>query len=119
MDSYSKRYNEILKSGYEQNKKTKGKYAKSEEKKLLNRLKKYKKNHLLFAYKFEVEYSNNMSERDLRKCKNREKMAGGFRTSKGRDMFCNILSVIETLKRRKMNIIENIMRIFQKDPAIF
>ena len=25
----------------------------------------------------------------------------------------------ETLKRRKMNIIENIMRIFQKDPAIF
>ena len=119
LDSYSKRYNEILKSGYEQNKKTKGKYAKSEEKKLLNRLKKYKKNHLLFAYKFEVEYSNNMSERDLRKCKNREKMAGGFRTSKGREMFCNILSVIETLKRRKMNIIENIMRIFQKDPAIF
>ena len=56
---------------------------------------------------------------ELRKCKNREKMAGGFRTSKGREMFCNILSVIETLKRRKMNIIENIMRIFQKDPAIF
>lgn len=119
LDSYSKRYNEILQCGYEQNKKTKGKYAKSEEKKLLNRLKKYKKNHLLFAYKFEVEYSNNMSERDLRKCKNREKMAGGFRTAKGREMFCNILSVIETLKRRKMNIIENITRIFQKDPAIF
>lgn len=119
LDSYSKRYNEILNCGYEQNKKTKGKYAKSEEKKLLNRLKKYKKNHLLFAYKFEVEYSNNMSERDLRKCKNREKMSGGFRTSKGREMFCNILSIIETLKRRKMNIIENIMRIFQKDPAIF
>ena len=41
LDSYSKRYNEILTCGYEQNKKTKGKYAKSEEKKLLNRLKKY------------------------------------------------------------------------------
>ena len=33
LDSYSKRYDEILKCGYEQNKKTKGKYAKSEEKK--------------------------------------------------------------------------------------
>ena len=117
--SYSQRYNEILQCGYEQNKKTTGKYAKAEEKKLLNRLKKYKKNHLLFAYKFEVDYSNNMSERDLRKCKNRQKMAGGFRTLAGREMFCNILSVIETLKRRKMNIMENIMRIFQKDPAIF
>lgn len=119
LEAYSKRYNEILKYGYEQNQKTKGKYAKSEEKKLLNRLKKYKKNHLLFAHRFEVEYSNNMSERDLRKCKNREKMAGGFRTSKGREMFCNILSIVETLKRRKMNIMENIVRIFNNAPAIF
>ena len=60
-----------------------------------------------------------MSERDLRKCKNREKMAGGFRITKGCEMYCNILSIIATIKRRKMNIIENILKIFQGNPAIF
>ena len=47
------------------------------------------------------------------------KKAGGFRTTKGREMYCNILSIIETIKRRKMNIIENILKIFQGNPAIF
>ena len=112
LDNYSKRFDEIIQLGYKQNKTTEGKCAKEDEKKLLNRLKKYKENHLLFAHNFAVEYSNNMSERDLRKCKNREKMAGGFRTAKGREMYCNILSIIETIKRRKMNIIENILKIF-------
>lgn len=119
LDNYSKRFDEIIQLGYKQNKTTEGKCAKEDEKKLLNRLKKYKENHLLFAHNFAVEYSNNMSERDLRKCKNREKMAGGFRTAKGREMYCNILSIIETIKRRKMNIIENILKIFQGNPAIF
>ena len=119
LDNYSKRFDEIIQLGYKQNKTTEGKCAKEDEKKLLNRLKKYKENHLLFAHNFAVEYSNNMSERDLRKCKNREKMAGGFRTTKGREMYCNILSIIETIKRRKMNIIENILKIFQGNPAIF
>lgn len=32
-------------------------------------------------------------------------------------MFCNTLSITETLKRRKMNTIENIMKRFQKAPA--
>ena len=33
--------------------------------------------------------------------------------------YFNILSIIETIKRRKMNIIENILKIFQGNPAIF
>lgn len=42
--------------------------------------------HLLFAHKFKVEYSNNMSERALREYKNRKKVVGRFRTSKGREI---------------------------------
>ena len=34
-------------------------------------------------YNFEVPFENNMSERDLRKVKNRQKMAGGFRKDSG------------------------------------
>lgn len=108
LESYSMRYDEIVAQGRSQNKATRGKLAKKEEKALLNRLEKYKANHLLFLYDFGVHYSNNMSEKDLRICKNREKMAGGFRTDDGMRMYCNIMSFIETIKRKKENILHNI-----------
>ena len=60
-------------------------------------------NHLLFLRDFAVPFDNNMSERDLRKCKNRQKMSGGFRSSDGLNMFCSILTVVETAKRRNIN----------------
>ena len=105
---YDARFSEILTLADEQHKHTKGKIAYAEEKKLINRIKKYKENHLLFMYNFAVPYDNNMSERDLRKCKNRQKMAGGFRTDEGIEMYCNIMSVVETIKRRNLNILDSI-----------
>lgn len=95
------------------------KYAKQEESALLNRLEKYRENHLLFIKRSEVPFDNNISERDLRKVKNRQKMAGGFRKKQGQEMYCRILNIVETLKRRKMNLMENIKQIFIGTPAIF
>lgn len=54
LERYAARYDEIIARGMEQNKNTKGRVAKKEEKALLNRLKKYKENHLLFLYDFET-----------------------------------------------------------------
>ena len=84
---------------------------------LLIRLGKYKANHLLFLHNFAVSFDNNLSERDLRKCKNRQKMAGGFRTQEGCSMFCDILSVVETAKRRRINPFEAISSILQGQQA--
>ena len=53
----------------------------------LNRLEKYKENHLLFAEDFRVPFDDNMSERDLRKAKNRQKMSGGFRKGSRQKMY--------------------------------
>lgn len=117
--SYENRYMECIASGREQNLKTKHKYAKKDELKLLNRMEKYQKHHLLFLHDFRVPFDDNMSERDLRKAKNRQKMAGGFRKESGNEMYCAILTIIETLKRRKMGMIENIKNIFLGTPAIF
>ena len=105
--------------GREENQKTKYKYAREEEKKLLNRMEKYMDNHLLFLHDFAVPFDDNMSERDLRKAKNRQKMAGGFRKESGHEMYCSILTIIETLKRRNMAILENIKKLFMGTPAIF
>ena len=116
---YEERYEELIRRGREENLKTNHKYAKDEEKKLLNRMEKYSHNHLLFLHDLAVPFDDNMSERDLRKAKNRQKMAGGFRKDSGHEMYCTILTIIETLKRRKMGMIENIKKVFIGTPAIF
>lgn len=118
LERYAARYDEIIARGMEQNKNTKGRVAKKEEKALLNRLKKYKENHLLFLYDFEIHFSNNISEKDLRICKNRQKMAGGFRTADGRRMYCEIMSFIETVKRRGLNIFQSIINLMNGTPVI-
>lgn len=87
-------------------------WASKDEKALLNRLKKYKAQHLLFLHDFAVSFDNNMSERDLRKCKNRQKMSGGFRTEHGKEIFCSVLSVIETCKRQSMDLLSSIAAVF-------
>ena len=117
--SYESEYDRIILKGRAENIITSGKYAKQEEKALLNRLGNYKENHLLFVHDFEVGFDNNISERDLRKCKNRQKMVGGFRKTTGNEMYCNIMSVIQTCKRKKMQIFENICMIFNGKLAIF
>lgn len=66
-----------------------------------------------------VLFYNNMRGRDLRKAKNRERMSGEFRKGSGNEMYCAILTVIETLKKRKMGLIENLEKLFIGTPAIF
>ena len=119
ISGYEKSYQKLLEQGRRENKETQHKYAKEDERTLINRMEKYRHNHLLFLYNFEVPFENNMSERDLRKVKNRQKMAGGFRKDSGHEMYCAILTIVETLKRRKMAIFENIRLLFMGTPAIF
>lgn len=111
-----KEYNEILEAGRCENKTLKFELAKEDEIKLLNRLEKFKDNHLLFATRKDVDFTNNLSERDLRKCKNRQKMSGGFRTEDGKHNFCRILSVYETLKRCGKSGINAIKALFEGSP---
>lgn len=119
LKAYEENYLEIIACGRKENKTTQHKYAKKEEQTLLNRLEKYMHNHLFFLHNFKVPFDDNMSERDLRKVKNRQKMAGGLRKNSGHEMYGTILSVIETMKRRKMGLIENIRKIFLGTPAVF
>lgn len=116
---YEEKYITLLKKGKEENKTTKHKYAKQDELTLINRMVKYCHNHLLFLHDFSVPFDDNISERDLRKAKNRQKMAGGFRKDSGHEMYCCIMTMIETLKKRNMDMMENIKKLFMGTPAIF
>ena len=112
VENYRRKYSDIIAIGREENLSTSPRWARKEEAALLNRLEKYKENHLLFLQNFKVAFTNNMSERDLRKCKNRQKVAGGFRNHEGCAMFADILSLIETAKRQNLNPYNVILDIF-------
>lgn len=109
---YTAIYDDIIKKEKIQNKGTKTKWAKQDEMSLIRRMEKHKENHLMFIYDFNIDYSNNVSERDLRKCKNRQKMSGGFRSENGCKMYCIILSIIETAKRRSQSGFSAIKSVF-------
>ena len=112
----SKRYDEILEKGYQENKLLNSKYLKDDEKTLLNRLKKYKDNHLLFMYDFNIPFDNNLSERELRHVKSKIKVAGCFRSSEGMKDYLDIKSIIITCGKRLINYHQVIKNIYLNNP---
>jgi transposase len=116
LERISKRYDEILQKGIEENKKLKSKYYKQDERKLLRRLQKYKDNHLLFAYDFTVPFDNNLSERDLRNVKSKLKVSGCFRNERGMQNYLNLQSIIGTCRKKSINFYDTIEKIFKNIP---
>lgn len=117
IERISKRYDEILRLALEQNKLTKNSYFKKEEKKIINRLIKYKSNHLLFLDNFDIPFDNNLSERDLRTIKIKQKVSGCFRSKEGQKAYCDILSIFSTCKKRNINIFDTTRNLFEKIPV--
>jgi transposase len=113
LTKYSEAYDGICTQGELQNVDCSPKWAKKQEKALLRRLRAYKENHLLFLYDNDVAFDNNLSERDLRKCKSRQKMSGGFRNLEGAQMYSRILSLIETCKRRNRSPLSAILAVLR------
>lgn len=79
---------------------------------LLLRLKHYKQDVLRFLYNPESPFTNNDAERELRMIKCKQKISGGFRTSRGADQFARIRGFISTARKQGWNILDSIQAIF-------
>ena len=119
IDKYRKRYDEIIKAGFEALKTTQSRFYQQEEKKLLRRLKKYRDNHLLFALNFDVPFDNNLSERDLRMVKTKGKVSGSFRSLDGAKNFANLMSIIKTAIKQNLSPHFAISSLFHGRPCLF
>lgn len=95
-----------------------GRY-KREGEKLPFRLREYKEEHLRFMYDFDVPFTNNQAERDLRSIKANVKISGSFRSHKGTDTFADIKSYISTLRKQGHNIHDAITQAFDCHPVLF
>lgn len=82
-------------------KKSRGRVKQAKGKNLLDRLMKYKDATLRFLTNFDVPFTNNLAERNLRMIKVKEKISGTFASFRGGEMFNRIRGYISTLKKNK------------------
>jgi transposase len=103
---YSRTYDEILEEAQAQNPvpekdpNKKGRLKRGKVGALIDRLVLRKGQWLLFFTDFNVPFTNNQAERDIRPFKVKQKVAGCFRTVDGAKEFATIMSFVSTAQKR-------------------
>lgn len=78
------------------------------------KLSKYQKEHLLFLTHPEIDCTNNISERELRKFKRKQKQAVVLRSDHGGQRICDALTIIETARMQNQNVYDAVESVFKK-----
>ena len=118
LKKYQKKFDEIVKAGLKLNpfkppaKKTRGKAKKTPPLNLLERLQNKTADILRFFYDFKVPFDNNLSERDIRMMKVKQKISGCFRSLKGAQYFARVRSYIMTARKQQVNTFEALKSLF-------
>lgn len=94
----------------------KGKQKKSKALLLLLKFQQYDIETLAFMYDFEVDFDNNLAERDLRMQKLRQKISGCFRGENGAKIFFQIRSYISTARKNGIDAMDAILKAVKHQP---
>lgn len=81
---------------------------------LQKRMRHYQTAHLYFLSHPEVDPTNNISERELRKFKRKQKQAVVLRSDTGGQYICDALTIIETARMQHQNIYRTVEAVFTK-----
>ena len=124
-DRIQDRYADIVLEGLAKNPEPEprpGKRGKPARDKALNLLIRFEERYeeIMGFFEYEnVPFDNNQAERDLRMMKAREKISGTFRSEAHTSAFCDIRSVISTLKKQGRNVMMGIAQMLSHPDQIF
>lgn len=114
--AYAREYDAIIHLGYKEQKERAPPKVPSHPKEicLLDRLKHYKTQTLLFMHREDVPFDNNQAERDIRMMKLKMKISGCFRSKNWTKVFCLIRSYISTIKKNGMAVFQSLIDVFNQ-----
>lgn len=115
-DKVIKTYDEIIVQAKKCNSKDFNNYYGKDERTLIKRLEEYKENYLLWVLRFDIPFSNNLSERSLRASKTKMKVSGQFANIQNAEYFARIKSYIETCKCHGINPHLAFVRMIEDNP---
>jgi transposase len=127
LHGFQQKYFELIVEGYDENplrpdppgaRKRRGRRKQSKPRNLLDRFRNHAGEILAFMYDFTVPFDNNLSERDLRMMKLKQKISGTFRTIAGLADFCRIRSYVSTARKNGLSALEALRRLFDGIPFL-
>jgi transposase len=122
------RYNTLIAEAYKENpipaeneneKKKRGRKKKGKTLSLIGRLDIHKASVCLFIHNFDVPFSNNLSERDIRMIKTKTKVSGCFRSLLGAENYLKIMSYVGSSKKHGKSAYEAIKQAVASNPEFF
>ena len=121
--SFAKRYQALLRQGRAANPirpstgpPRRGRRKQTKPQNLLVRLTLHHQSALAFLDDFQIPFTNNLSEQDLRMMKIQQKISGAFRTLQGAQIFARIRSYVSTARKHQRNVFQDIVQLFAGHP---
>ena len=93
-----------------------GRRKQSKAQNLLDRLTLHQRSALAFLHDFQVPFTNNRSEQDLRMMKVQQKISGTFRTFQGAQIFARLRSYVSTVRKHQRNVFQDLATLFTGRP---
>jgi transposase len=127
LNEWHQQYQEILRDGRAVNPpiipipnapKKRGRKKQTKAQNLLDRLEKHEDWVLAFLNDFQIPFTNNQAEQDIRMIKVKQKISGTFRTFEGAELFATIRSYISTVRKQGRSIYQDLKAAISGNPFI-
>jgi transposase len=121
--AFAQAYDDLITAGHQANPRRErfrrwGRVRQTPATNLVERLDKRRDAVLMFMRDFRVPFDNNLSERDLRMMKVKQKVSGCFRSAEGAAAFCRIRGYISTLRKQGLPVLASLRTTFTTSPVM-